>query len=612
MKYKIKTQPSRDANLTEFSKATLDDRYLHIDPETKEKESYQGCFERVSTYYADDQEHAQRLYDYISKLWFMPSTPIISNGGTDRGLPISCFLNETEDHLKGIVDMWTENVWLASKGGGIGSYWGNIRAINEEVQGRGKTSGIIPFIVVQNALTLAISQGSLRRGSTAVYLPVDHPEIEEFLDLRKPIGGDPNRKALNLHHGVVITDKFMRAVENGEHFDLISPKDNSVISSVNARDLWIKILSTRIETGEPYIIFIDTVNKNRPDIYENIDLEVKMSNLCAEITLATGIDYNDKKRTAVCCLILLKFRKIRTTGKMIPSLVEDIMRFLRQCAMQDFITKAPASMANAAYSANQERSVGLGVMGFHSLLQNKMIPFGSPMAKDLNLKIFKKIREQANAASIIIAKEKGNCEDINRALSYNYSKISLLYLKDKSFERFTHKLAIAPTASISIIAGSVSAGIDPITANIYTHRTLSGTFVIRNPALKELLGEKGKDNEDIWTEIINSEGSVQDLEFLTDYEKEVFRTASEIDQNWVIELASDRQKYICQSQSLNLFLNPDINKKALNKLHFLAWRKGIKSLYYCRTKSLARTDKIGIERDMEADNYDNAGCLACQ
>ncbi|MEK9594328.1 MAG: ribonucleoside-diphosphate reductase subunit alpha, partial [Rhodospirillaceae bacterium] len=378
---------SRDDNLTVFGKATLSDRYLLPD------ENYQDLFARVASYYADDEAHAGRLYDYISKLWFMPSTPVLSNGGTSRGLPISCFLNEASDSLEGIVDTWNENVWLASRGGGIGSYWGNLRSIGEPVGINGKTSGVIPFIRVMDSLTLAISQGSLRRGSAAVYLPIDHPEIEEFVELRRPTGGDPNRKALNLHHGVLLTDAFMRAVEANEDWKLVSPKDGTVMKVVSARDIWIKILTARIETGEPYMIYIDHVNRSIPEHQKLMGLTVKTSNLCSEITLPTGIDKDGHDRTAVCCLSSLNLETYPEWQDN-EMFIEDIMRFLDN-VLSDFIEKAPDSMAKARYAAMRERSVGLGVMGFHSYLQRQGLPFGSALAKVWNMRMFKHIRKQA-------------------------------------------------------------------------------------------------------------------------------------------------------------------------------------------------------------------------
>ena len=580
---RINIDPIKDEKLTEFGKETLSDRYLMPD------ETYQQMFARVAGHYADDSKHAQRLYNYISNLWFMPSTPVLSNGGTKRGLPISCFLNEASDSLEGIVGLWTENVWLAAKGGGIGSYWGNLRSIGERVGANGKTSGIIPFIRVMDSLTLAISQGSLRRGSAAIYLPIDHPEIEEFIELRRPTGGDPNRKALNLHHGILITDEFMRAVENDEEFPLRSPKDGSIQRKLSARSLWIRLLTCRVETGEPYFIFIDHVNKARPEHHKLAGLEVKMSNLCSEITLPTGKDQHDEDRTAVCCLASLNLERWDEWHDD-PQIVEDIMRLLDN-VLQDFIDNAPDDMARARYSAMRERSVGLGVMGLHSFFQQKMIPFESVMAKVWNKKMFKQIREQADRASQKLAEERGPCPD---AQEYGVN------------ERFSHKMAIAPTASISIICGGASAGIEPIAANSYTHKTLSGSFSVHNRYLKRTLDEKGKNTKEVWSSITTHEGSVQHLDFLTDEEKDVFKTAFELDQRWVIELAGDRSEFICQSQSVNVFIPSDVHKKELHDIHWSAWKKGVKSLYYCRSKSIQRAEAVS----QKIENQDEPSYLS--
>jgi len=599
---------TRDANLSDFGKSTLDDRYL------LPGESYQDLFARVSAYYADNAEHAGRIYEYISKLWFMPATPILSNGGTNRGLPISCFLNEADDSLNGIVDMWNENVWLAARGGGIGSYWGNLRSIGEKIGRNGKTSGVVPFIKVQDSLTLAISQGSLRRGSSAVYLQVDHPEIEEFIDIRRPTGGDPNRRALNIHHGVVIPDAFMEAVEADEKWSLRSPHDGSVVEEINARQLWIKILNARIETGEPYMLFIDRVNDAVPMHHKELGLKVKTSNLCSEITLATGKDHLGNERTAVCCLSSLNLEHYEE-WKDNKIFIEDCMRFLDN-VLTDFITKAPDTMARAKYSAARERSVGLGVMGFHSYLQAKNIPFESVMAKVWNKKIFAHIRMKADEASVKLAHERGSCPDA--------ADVGIM-------ERFTNKIAIAPTASISIIAGNSSPGIEPYAANVFVQKTLSGSFTVRNKHLSDLLEKYGKNTEEIWSLIATTEGSVQNLDFLEEHEKLVFKTAQEIDQRWVVEHAADRQLFVCQAQSVNLFLPGNVHKRELHKLHFDAWKKGLKSLYYCRSTSVQRADKVsrkvgdGLQMEMsliaKKGNYatepaDGSSkyeeCLACQ
>ncbi|MEQ9115816.1 MAG: ribonucleoside-diphosphate reductase subunit alpha [Rickettsiales bacterium] len=569
MKYNIKTDESRDSNLTDFGKAVLTDRYLI------EGEKYQDLFARVSSHYADSKEHAQRLYDYISNLWFMPATPVLSNGGTDRGLPISCYLNEANDSLDGIVNIWTENVWLAARGGGIGSYWGNLRSIGEKVRGNGKTSGVIPFMCVQDTLTLAISQGSLRRGSSALYMPVWHPEIEEFIELRRPTGGDPNRKALNIHNAVVITDDFMEAVEKGGDWELKSPHTGEAMHTVKARDLWIKILMARVETGEPYMLFIDNVNKHIPAHHKKLGLKVKTSNLCNEITLPTGTDHLGNERTAVCCLSSLNLEKWdEWNGN--EQFILDIMAFLDN-VLQDFIDNAPDTMSKAKYSAMRERSVGLGVMGFHSFLQLKNVPFESAMAKSWNMKMFKHIKKSVDAASKTLAEQKGPCPDAEEC---------------GMMERFSNKMAVAPTASISIICGGSSPGIEPIAANSYTHKTLSGSFTVRNKFLKKLLQEKGQDSDKIWSSISTNEGSVQHLDFLSQDEKDIFKTAQELDQRWLIEHAADRVENICQGQSLNVFLPGNVNKKVLHDIHFQAWKKGVKGLYYCRSTSVQRSDKV--------------------
>ena len=596
--FTVSASSERDSNLSDFGKATLSDRYLL--PE----EDYQGLFARVASYYGDSEEHAQRIYDYISKLWFMPATPILSNGGTNRGLPISCFLNETEDSLEGIVDLWNENVWLASRGGGIGSYWGNLRSIGEKVGRNGKTSGVVPFIRVQDSLTLAISQGSLRRGSSAVYLSVTHPEIEEFIDLRRPSGGDPNRKALNIHHGISIPDAFMEAVEKDEMWSLLSPKDDTPVASIKARDLWIKILTTRLETGEPYLLFIDNVNKSIPEHHKLAELWVKTSNLCSEITLPTGYDHLGKSRTAVCCLSSLNLETYEE-WKDEPHFIDDVMRFLDN-VLQDFIDKSPDSMVRAKYSAMRERSVGLGVMGFHSYLQSRNIPMESVMAKVWNKKIFAHIRQAVDSASKSLAKERGACPD---AADFGIE------------ERFSNKIAIAPTASISVIAGNSSPGVEPYAANSFVQKTLSGSFMVKNKYLTRLLEEKGMNNDETWSSITTNEGSVQHLDFLDEHEKLVYKTAYEMDQRWIIELAADRTPFVCQAQSVNLFIPANVHKRDLHQLHFSAWKKGMKSLYYCRSTSIQRSDKVSqkvpnaIQMEMslkskEAAKYEE--CLACQ
>jgi ribonucleoside-diphosphate reductase alpha chain len=599
-RFPVKTDPSRDALLTDFGKETLKDRYL------LPGESCQDLFARVAAAYADDEGHAQRLYDYISNLWFMPATPVLSNGGTGRGLPISCYLNSVSDSLEGIVGTWNENVWLAARGGGIGTYWGRVRGIGEPVGLNGKTSGIIPFVRVMDSLTLAISQGSLRRGSAAVYLDINHPEIEEFLEIRKP-SGDFNRKALNLHHGVLVTDAFMEAVRNGSEFDLVSPKTGEKRGQVDARALFQKLVETRLATGEPYIIFIDHVNNTMPKHHRELGLKVSTSNLCSEITLPTGVDHLGNDRTAVCCLSSLNFETWDQWNQD-PRFIEDVMRFLDN-VLTDYIDRAPPEMARAKYSADRERSVGLGVMGLHSFYQARGIPFESAIAKSWNLKMFRHIKGKVDEASMLLAAERGPCPDAaDRGV----------------MERFSCKMAIAPTASISIICGGTSACIEPIPANIYTHKTLSGSFSVKNPYLEKLLIEKAKNADAVWNSILEQGGSVQHLDFLSADEKATYRTAFEIDQRWLLELAGDRTPYIDQAQSLNLFIPADVEKWDLLMLHFRAWELGIKSLYYLRSKSIQRAGFVGeMAGGVEADNtlnpkvievevkdYDE--CLACQ
>ena len=590
---KVEVDRSRDALLTEFGKTTLEDRYLLAG------EGYQDMFARVATAYADDADHAQRVYDYISKLWFMPSTPVLSNGGADRGLPISCFLNAVPDSLEGIQSVWNENVHLASNGGGIGTYWGGVRSIGEKVKGAGQTSGIIPFIRVMDSLTLAISQGSLRRGSAAVYLDIHHPEIEEFLEIRKP-SGDFNRKSLNLHHGISISDAFMEAVRDGAMFGLRSPKTKEVVREVDARSLWQKILEIRLQTGEPYLIFSDTVNRSMPQHQRELGLNVRQSNLCSEIMLHTGKDHLGVERTAVCCLSSVNAETF-LEWRDHPTFVEDVMRFLDN-VLEDFIQRAPPEMANAVYAAKRERSVGLGLMGFHTFLQQQNVPFESALAKSWNMRLFKTLRRQCDAASRTLAAERGACPDAEER---------------GMMERFSHKLAIAPTASISIICGGTSAGIEPIPANIYSHKTLSGTFAVKNIYLERILEQTGNNTPAIWDSILENEGSVQHLEFLSQDDKDVYKTAFEIDQRWVVELAADRTPDICQSQSVNLFLPGDIDKWDLHMLHWQAWERGCKSLYYLRSKSVQRASHAGGEAIVAVDmsgaaKTDYEECLACQ
>ena len=583
----VTTVPDRDNNLTEFGKKTLKDRYL------LKGESFQDLFKRVAVAYSSNDDHAQRMYDYMSKLWFMPATPVLANGGADRGLPISCFLNYVEDTLPSIIGTFSENCHLSNGGGGIGTYWGAVREIGSRAGKNGKTSGIMPFMKVQDSLTLAVSQGSVRNGSAAAYLPVWHPEIMEFLDARRPTGGDPDRKTTNLHQGVVVDDKFMQAVENDEDYQLVSILDGSPVETLKAREIWIKLVETRMETGEPYIMFLDTVNKKKSSIYKKLGLNIHQSNLCAEIALATGPDNLGNNRTAVCCLSSLNLDTF-DEWKNCPDFIGDIIEFLDN-VMEEFIRKTEGRMGfeKARYSAMRERSVGLGVMGFHDFLQRNKIPFGSAMAKVWNNKIFSYIKEEVDKANEELAVTRGSCPD---AADAGESK------------RFVNTMAIAPTASISVICGGASPSIEPWPANVFIQKTLSGTVIQKNKYLEIELEKLGMNTAEVWRGIEEKGGSVQHIQELG-ANREVFLTAYEIDQAWVVMLASDRQQYIDQSQSVNLFFPADADKKTINQTYLKAWKYGLKSLYYQRSTSVQRAKSnfvidVGSKKDEE--------CLACQ
>lgn len=595
--FEIDLVHSRNSLLTDFGRATLQDRYL------RPGEDFQDMFGRVATWYAQEQDHAQRLYDYMSRLWFMPATPILSNGGTDRGNPISCFLNYVDDSLESIDQAWSENTWLASKGGGIGTYWGDVRGIDESVGGVGTSSGVIPFLKVQDSKTLAISQGSLRRGSSAAYLDIDHPEIEEFIDIRRPTG-DPNRRCLNIHHGVNITDDFMEAVRLNLDWDLIGRKDGRVRKTVSARKLWAKILQTRMETGEPYMLFIDTANRERPEHQRELGLEIRQSNLCSEITLPTGPD-----RTAVCCLSSLNLEKFdEWNGN--TQFIHDVLFFLDE-VLQDFIdrTEGVRGFERARFSAVMERSIGLGTMGFHAYLQKHGVPFEGVMATSHNKRMFRFISHTCDAANRSAADVLGPCPDSDEAFNKGLTSEHL---------RWSNCTAVAPTASISIIAANTSPGIEPYTANIYTQKTLSGSFTVKNryldAILKERLGDEGA--KEVWSSIIANDGSVQHLSELTGDEKEVFKTAFEIDPAWQLQHMADRADKIHQAVSNNLFLKPDISTKELNAIHFNAWKRGVKSLYYCRSKSMSRAQSVKHtagempQPEQSVSKYEE--CMVCQ
>ena len=585
---------NRDKYLSEFSIKTLEDRYL-----VNGEKSPQEAFARAAKAFSDDSEHAQRLYDYASKLWFMFSTPVLSNGGTTRGLPISCFLNYVEDSREGITSHYTENAFLSSVGGGVGGCWSGVRSVGSKTSNGSESTGVIPFMKVVDAEMLAFSQGVTRRGSYASYLDISHPEIEEFLDVRKPTGGDVNRKSVNLHHGVVITDNFMQLIENAtrtagfdDSWPLIDPHTGETKKVVSAKALWVKLIQNRVETGEPYIMFKDTVDEAMPEFQRDLGLEIHQSNLCSEITLPT-----DKDRTAVCCLSsvnLEEYDEWKDNDQFIP----DLIRMLDN-VLEYFIQKAPDQLERAKYSAMQERSIGLGAMGFHAYLQRHNIPFESAMAKGRNLQMFRRIKEEASRATKLLAEERGQCPDSEW---YNGGV------------RNAHLLAIAPNASSSIICGNTSPSIEPYRANAFTQKTKSGSSLLKNEYLENILQDLGQDTEEVWKSVITNNGSIQHLDFLDEWTKDVFKTAVEIDQRWVIEMAADRQEYICQSQSLNVFFPANVSKQELHATHMMAWKRGIKTLYYLRSEAYKRAETVSDEalRQRIFESIDDDGCLACE
>lgn len=583
---------NRDNYLSEFSLKTLEDRYF-VDGET----SPQEAFARAAKAFADDDEHAQRLYDYASKLWFMFSTPILSNGGTTRGLPISCFLNYVEDSREGLTNHYTENAFLSSVGGGVGGCWTGVRSVGSKTSNGSESTGVIPFLKVVDAEMLAFSQGVTRRGSYAAYLDISHPEIEEFLDVRKPTGGDVNRKSTNLHHGVMIGDDFMQLIENAtrnpgfdDSWSLIDPHSGEVKKVVPAKTLWVKLIQNRVETGEPYIVFRDTVDEAVPEFQQKLGLRVHQSNLCSEITLPT-----DKDRTAVCCLSsvnLEEYDEWKNNDLFIP----DLVRMLDN-VLEHFIQNAPDQLSRASYSAMRERSIGLGAMGFHAHLQRHNIPFESAMAKGKNLQMFGRIKSEAVRATQQLAAERGDCPDgMGSGL------------------RNSHLLAIAPNASSSIICGNTSPSIEPYRANAFTQKTKSGSSLLKNEYLESILQDLGQDTDEVWKSIITNSGSVQHLDFLDEWTKEVFKTAVEIDQRWVVEMAGDRQEFICQSQSLNIFFPANVSKAELHAIHMMAWKRGVKTLYYLRSEAFKRAETVSDEvlRERILESIDDEGCLACE
>jgi len=591
----ITTDPNRDSLFDQSGVKRLKESYMK-DTETSPQER----FAFVSKQFSSNPEHAQRLYDYSSKHWLSYSTPILAFGKTERGLPISCYLNYINDSAEGLVDTLSETNWLSMLGGGVGIGFG-MRSSDD------KSTGVMPHLKMYDASSLAYRQGKTRRGSYAAYLNISHPDILMFLEMRKPTG-DQNQRCLNLHHGLNITNDFMELIEkamvdpeSNDNWDLTDPHSNEVVDTVSARDLWQRILEMRMQTGEPYLHFIDTSNEHMPVWLKQRGLEINQSNLCSEIILPTN-----KDRTAVCCLSSLNLEYFDEWGRN-KQFISDVAEMLDN-VLTYFIDNAPDAISRAKYSATRERSIGCGALGFHAYLQRKNIPFESIAAKSLNVRIFRHIRKQMDIANIKLGLERGEAPDA----------------KGTGF-RFSHVMAIAPNASSSIIMGNTSPSIEPWRANAYRQDTLSGAFLNKNKYLDALIKVKCEeddklDYDKIWREIISSEGSCQTIKCLTDDEKELYKTSMEIDQRWVIEHAADRQKFIDQAQSLNVFFRPDANIKYLHAVHFLAWKSGLKTLYYCRSEKIGKADKVSrsIERniikelDMTVLATNPEECLACE
>ena len=612
---------NKEKKLDKFSLDTLQDRYFW-ENETHAQEAFARAAVFAATYKGEtDFELAQRLYEYSSDLWFMFSTPILSNGGTTRGLPISCFLNYVPDSRRGLSDHYDENIWLASSGGGIGGYWGEVRSNGVATRHGSRSTGSIPFMHVVDAEMLAFNQGTTRRGSYAAYSDIDHPEIEEFINMRKESGGDINRKNLNIHNAVNLTDEFLRAVQDDDDWRLIDPKTGEAVKTVSARDLWWQLLNARAETGEPYLINIDRCNQELRQEQKDLGLEIKQSNLCSEIVLPTN-----EERTAVCCLSSVNldyFDKWKKDDKFIDDLItmlDNVLEHFIEAIVdtsglggynanfkrfKNYVREEKEGMVKAAYSAYRERSVGLGAMGFHAFLQSKALPFNGLFATSNNNIIFSEIKNKALEATKRLADERGEAPDIHG-----------------SGHRNAHLLAIAPNASSSIICGGTSPSIEPYRANVYTHKTLSGSYQVRNRFLEKLLKKKGinvQEREEIWKDIAGSDGSVQHLDILTEEEKEIFKTAPEINQIYLVEHAHMRQQYVCQSQSVNLFFNMpkatesqevhDEYLQYVNDVHWYGVNK-LKSLYYFRSNAARNAENVNVK--IPRVKLEDIECLSCE
>lgn len=552
---------SRDDLLSEISKLTVMEKYC-----VEGEKSPQDAFARAAKAYADDDAHAQRLYDYASKLWFGFSSPILSNGGTKKGLGISCFLNYIPDSLEGLASNLVENIFLSTGGGGIGTCFNAIRSNGAQISNGGESTGLVPHLHLIDAQMLAYQQGKSRRGKVSFNLDISHPEIEEFIDVTNKKGGDIHRRAVHSFNCVSITDAFMAALSVDGDWNLVDPHTGSITKTIRAWDLWGKILTSRCQEGVPYIHFVDTTNRHLPLAQQLKGLKVHQTNLCSEITLPTN-----EERTAVCCLSSVNIDKY-DEWRDDPRFIEDLVRMLDN-VLTHFIANAPDAVSKAKHSALMERSIGIGAMGWHSFLQSKMVPFESAMAISYTNNIFNAIKTRAEDATRVLANERGAAPD---------SVLASVPVRNM------HLLAIAPNATSSIICGNVSPSIEPRYSNYFTQKTQNGMFVCKNEYLEQYLETIDKNTEEVWQQIKDDQGSVQGLEFMPRNVKKVFKTAFEIDQAWIIEQASHRQKFICQSQSLNLFIHPDEDRSYVHAIHYMAWLKGLKTLYYVRSKSVKK------------------------
>jgi len=617
----IEINYDKEKNLDKFSLDTLRDRYFW-EEETHAQEAFARAAVFAATYKGTtDYEMAQRLYNYSSDCWFMFSTPILSNGGTTRGLPISCFLNYVPDSRDGLSSHYDENIWLASSGGGIGGYWGDIRSNGISTSSGSRSTGSIPFIHVVDSQMLAFNQGVTRRGSYAAYMDISHPEIEEFINMRKESGGDINRKCLNLHNGINITNDFLKAVREDLDWRLIDPKTNEAVKTINARELWWQIIYARAETGEPYMINIDNCNDALPQGQKDLGLEIKQSNLCSEITLPTN-----EERTAVCCLSSVNLEHYDEWSKddyfikdLITMLDNVLQHFIENAIdtsqlgeynanykrFKGYVKDGKEGFTKAAYSAYRERSLGLGAMGFHAYLQSNNIPFEGIQATGFNYQAFKYIKKKATKASEELADIRGEAPDVSG-----------------SGMRNAHLLAVAPNASSSIICAGTSPSVEPYRANVFTHKTLSGSYQVKNKYLEKVLkskGLKGEELDNVWKDIAGNNGSVQHLSMLDDTEKELFKTANEINQIWIIEHAHKRQEFLCQSQSINLFFvlpkateeqnAHDEYMQYVNDVHWYGMHK-LKSLYYFRSDAARAAENVNIK--VPRIKLDEVDCIACE